>query len=401
MWRALELPAYRRLLAAYTLGEIGWSFGTVALSLLVYRRTGSAAGATAFFICAGFIPALLSPWLVARVDQLPPGGVLPVLYGGEAVLFALLAWLVGHFAVAPVLAVALLDGVLALSARSLARATTVTALKRRGLLREGNALTNISFSVVFMVGPAAGGAVVALGGTRAALVVDVGVFAAMAIVLGTASLPRPEAVGERAAGRLRAAVAHAASRARVRGWLVYQGCAVFFFMMATPVIVVFAQHTLHAGAGGYGGLLSAWGGGAVLGSGVYARARSAAARTLTAVGSAAVGLGLVAMAIAPSLVPALAAAAVGGIGNGIESIAARTGLQEQVREEWMARIMSLYDSLIEALPGLGFLVGGAVTALAGSRTALVVAGAGALATTAAIGAIVPGPAGSGGPATDP
>jgi hypothetical protein len=134
---------------------------------------------------------------------------------------------------------------------------------------------------------------------------------------------------------------------------------------------------------------------------VDARARTAAARTLTAVGSAAVGLGLVAMAIAPSLVPALAAAAVGGIGNGIESIAARTGLQEQVREEWMARIMSLYDSLIEALPGLGFLVGGAVTALAGSRTALVVAGAGALATTAAIGAIVPGPAGSGGPATDP
>lgn len=375
---------------AYVLAELAFSLGTVALSLLVYRRTGSAAGASGFFLAASFGPALLSPWLVARIDQIRPGLVLPCLYGLEACAFALLAWLTGSFRLVPVLTLALVDGMLALSARSLVRATTAAVLTRAGLLREGNALSNMSMTIVLMAGPAIGGGVVALGGTRAALVANACLFGVMALVLLTArELPHPGHVREPSAGRLKAALALAARQVQVRGWLLFQAGALFFFMMATPVEVVFAQHTLHAGAGGYGGLLSAWGAGAVVGSAVFVRARAAPPRTLTALGAALVGVGLVGMAASPSLVVALGAAAVAGIGNGIESIAARTGLQEQVREEWMARIMSLFDSLNEAVPGLGYVLGGAVATLAGPRMALLVAGAGALATTSMIGAILP------------
>ena len=41
----------------------------VALSFLIYHRTGSAFGATAYFLCSQFAPAVFSPMLVARIDQ--------------------------------------------------------------------------------------------------------------------------------------------------------------------------------------------------------------------------------------------------------------------------------------------------------------------------------------------
>ena len=98
--------------------------------------------------------------------------MLPALYWFEALVFFALAWVAMHFSLVPVLALALVDGVAALTARSLARAATVSVTSAAGLLREGNAVTNAAFSVCFMLGPAIGGAVVAAGGTSAALIAD-------------------------------------------------------------------------------------------------------------------------------------------------------------------------------------------------------------------------------------
>ena len=105
MTGALRLPAFRRLLAAYVLNELAWSVGTLALSVLVYRETNSALGSAAFFICAQFLPALLSPALVARLDFHAMRLVLPGLYAVEAVLFGILAWFTHHFTLVPVLVI--------------------------------------------------------------------------------------------------------------------------------------------------------------------------------------------------------------------------------------------------------------------------------------------------------
>src|ERR1700722_4494817 len=107
MARVLKLPAYRRLLLAYALTLVAWKVVEVALAILVYRRTGSALGAAAFFLCAQFVPAFFSPLLVARVDRRSPRQVLPALYVVESLLFLLLGLLVGHVAVGFVLALAL------------------------------------------------------------------------------------------------------------------------------------------------------------------------------------------------------------------------------------------------------------------------------------------------------
>ena len=91
--------------------------------------------------------------------------MLPVLYGLEALAYGALAALASNFSLAPLLVLAVLDGVLALTARALARAATVAVTSPAGLLREGNALTNTAFSVCFMVGPAIGALIASQGGT--------------------------------------------------------------------------------------------------------------------------------------------------------------------------------------------------------------------------------------------
>jgi MFS family permease len=378
------------LLVTYALNELAWSIGSLALAVLVYRRTGSAVGAMGYFLCSQFIPALIAPALVARIDQHGVRRVLPILYLLEAVAFVLLGWLATRFLLAPVLVLTIADGVLALAARPLARAAAVAVTGPEGLLREGNAVANTAFSVCYMAGPAIGAGVVLTGGTTAALLVNGGLFAAIAVTIATArGLPTGAPQRVPATGRLRAALHHAREHRGIRTMLALQVTAVLIFTIAVPVEVVFAQHSLHAGAGGYGALLTAWGAGAVIGSAVYARWRRVSSRALIVLGAGSLGAGMSVMAAAPSLAVAITGSALAGVGNGIEAVAARTALQELVEPQWMALIMSLNESIFQAVPGGGILLGGAIAALAGPRVALAVAGGGGLLVAAAAWSVLP------------
>ena len=282
------------------------------------------------------------------------------------------------------LVLALVDGVAALTARSLARAATVSVTSAVGLLREGNAVANAAFSVCFMLGPAIGGAVVAAGGTSAALIADGCLFGLIGLTLATAKdLPEPSPTRASAKGRVRAAFQYAREHMVISRLLILQVSGVLFFTISVPVEVVFAEHSLHAGSAGYGGLLSAWGAGAVAGAAIYARWRALPSRSLIVIGAASLGIGFVVMAVAPTLAVAIVGAAFAGVGNGVETVAARTALQEETEERWMALMMSLNESLFQSVPGVGILLGGTITALGSPRTALAVAGAGSLAVTAA------------------
>jgi MFS family permease len=386
----LKLRAYRRLLAAYTLTQLAWSIGTLALAVQVYRHTGSAFGSTAFFLAAQFVPALLSPLVVARVDQLASRPVLSALYALEAVAFAALGWIASHFSLAPVLVIVGLDGVVALAARALTRAASAAVTDSPELLRAGNALMNTAFSICFFVGPAIGAVVANAGGTKAAMFVNAGLFVLITGMLATSSLlPSAVELPAQAQGRLKAAISHARRHPRIRALLEMQAAGLVFFTISIPVEVVFAVHTLHAGRGGYAALMSAWGAGTVAGSTIYARWRTLPGRALIAAGSAALGAGFVIMAVAPSLGVAIAGAALAGGGNGVEAVAARTTLQEEVEQRWMAMIMSLNESLFQAVPGLGILIGGGLTAVAGTRAALAAGGGGALVVALAALVVLP------------
>jgi MFS family permease len=377
--RCLRIVAFRRLLAAYVLNELAWSVGTLALSLLVYKQTGSAIGAAGFFLCAQFLPAVLSPALVARLDRTSVRLVLPVLYAIEAVLFGVLAYLVHHFALVPVLLLALADGAIAATARSLATAARIEILRPKDLLHDGNALSSFGFSGAFMLGPVIGGAVVAAGGTLAALLVNCGLFAILGLILTVTALPGAKADPEGSVWRrLGKGLAHVRSDAVLGRLLIMQAIGLCIFTITIPVEVIYAQNTLHAGASGYGLLLGVWGGGAVAGSVIYARFRRRSAPVLIAGSALSLAAGFAAMTVAPSLIVALCGAAVAGAGNSVEWVAWRTAIQERTPDRWMALMMSLADSMSMLAPGVGIVVGGLIAQFASSRAAFGVASAGSL-----------------------
>lgn len=391
MRRVLELPMFRRLLTAYALNELALAIGSLALAVLVYRHTGSAVGAAAFFIAAQFLPALVAPAVVARIDRIPFGRLLPALYALEALAYGGLAALASDVLLVPLLVLTFLDGILALTARAIARTAGVAVTSPVGLLREGNALTNSVFSVCFVAGPALGALIASEGGTSVALLTNCVLFSIITLTLLTAGpMPGAASTESREPGRLRAALRHAAGHPAIRRLLGLQALGLLFFTISVPVEVVFAVHVLHAGQAGYGALLAMWGAGTLLGSAAYARWRAQSVRVLTGAGATFLGVGFLVMAVAPSLAVAIIGGVAAGVGNGIWAVAVRTALQEQVDPEWMGMMMGLNESVFQALPGVGIIVGGALSALAGARVALAVAGAGAIAVAIFGGAVLRG-----------
>src|ERR1700743_3374713 len=88
---------FRRLATTYAINELGDWMGILALSVLVFEATGSALATAVLFLGSRFLPALIAPVLVTRIERPPPRIALPVLYCGEAAVFGVLALLVANF----------------------------------------------------------------------------------------------------------------------------------------------------------------------------------------------------------------------------------------------------------------------------------------------------------------
>jgi predicted MFS family arabinose efflux permease len=377
----LRRPQFRRLAATYGVNELGDWMGIVALSVLVFDRTGSAMATAALFLGTRFLPALIAPVLVARVEQPPPRFALPVLYCGEAAAFGGLALLAGDdFLLAGVIVLAIIDGALALSGRALTRAVVAALLEPSGELRAGNALLNVVFTASSALGPGMAGLIVAGFGVQTALLLDAVSFYAIAWILFRAGpLPQAEADPGLVRDRVRAGIAYIREHRTLGRLLIAQGAAFVFFAAVIPIEVIYSKQTLGTGDSGYGLLLASWGVGMVIGSVVFARARRAPLPVLLFFSTLAVGAGYLGLAVAPTLAVACLASVLGGAGNGVQWVTVVSAVQELTTAGMQARVMSVLESIGAAMPGIGYLVGGLVASGTSPRTTFLVAGVGVLA----------------------
>lgn len=379
----LRRPAFRRLAFSYAVNELGDWLGIVALSVLVFDLTGSALATALLFLGTGFLPALLTPVLVTRMERPPPRYALPTIYAGEAAAFAALALLADHFSLAAVVAVAAVDGALALTARALTRAVAATMLAPEGELRSGNAVLNVAFTGGAAVGPAIAGAVVAAFGVQPALLLDALSFYAIAWILFTAGpLPHAEPEPGLLRERLRAGFGYIRDGVVLRRLLGAQAAAFVFFSAVIPIEVIYAKETLDVGDSGYGLLLGAWGAGMVMGGTVFAALRRARLPLLLFFSTLAVGGGYLGMAAAQTLAVACAAAALGGGGNGVQWVAMISAVQELTAQRMQARVIGVLESIGAAMPGLGYVLGGLIASWLGTRATFLAAGAGVIAIVA-------------------
>jgi MFS family permease len=380
----LKRPQFRRLATSYAVNELGDWMGIVALSVLVFDRTGSAMATAALFIGTRFLPALVAPILVARVERPPPRFALPVIYCGEAAAFGALALLAGNdFALAGVIVLAAIDGTLALAGRALTRAVTAALLEPAGELRAGNAVLNVAFTGGAAIGPGLAGLIVAGFGAQTALLLDAASFYAIAWILLTAGpLPQAEADPGFVRDRVRAGLAYIREKTTLRRLLIAQGAAFVFFAAVIPIEVLYTKETLGAGDTGYGLLLASWGVGMVLGSIVFAAVRGASLPVLLFFSTLAVGAGYLGLAAAPTLALACAASILGGAGNGVQWVSVVSAVQELTVAGMQARVMSVLESIGAAMPGVGYLLGGLIATGASPRATFLVAGVGVLAIVA-------------------
>jgi MFS family permease len=380
----LRKPQFRRLAASYGVNELGDWMGIVALSVLIFDRTGSALATAGLFLGTRFLPALIAPILVARVEQPPPRFALPVIYCGEAAVFGALALLAGKdFVLYGVIALAVVDGALALTGRALTRAVVAALLEPAGELRSGNAVLNVAFTGSAALGPAIAGLVVAGFGVQSALLLDAASFYAIAWILLTAGpLPQAEPDPGKVRERVRAGIAYIREKAPLRRLLFAQGAAFVFFAAVIPIEVIYSKQTLGTGDSGYGLLLASWGVGMVVGSIVFASVRRAPLPLLLFFSTLAVGAGYLGLAASPTLAVACAASVVGGAGNGVQWVSAISAAQELTAAAMQARVMSVLESIGAAMPGVGYLVGGLIASGTSPRTTFLVAGLGVLAIVA-------------------
>ena len=234
--------AFRRLLLSYTVNELGDSVGVVALAVLVYDRTQDPLATTLLFLFARFVPAFVSPVLTAHLDRRSLRMVLGVLYLAEAAVFVALAAVSDSFWLPAVLALALLDGTLALTGRGLTRGAIASVLESDDLLREGNALINIGFAAASVAGAALGGVLVAATGVGTALLVDAASFVLIAILMATAvGLPAAHAEDSGFLARLREGLGHAWRHRPARVLLGGQAVAMVLFTLIVPIQVIYAR----------------------------------------------------------------------------------------------------------------------------------------------------------------
>ncbi|CAN5469189.1 MFS transporter [soil metagenome] len=383
MSAAMRLPGFPNLAVGYMVNELGNWLGEIALAILVYEATGSAIATASLFVAMQFLPAFGTPLLVTRIETIPVRRSLTTLYVAEAACFAALALLATNesFSLAPILILAALDGTSAASARSLTRAAAVEMLTPANLLREGNSILNVGFTAGAAGGPALAGLIVAGAGEQAALFGDAVSFLAMAVLIGCARGLRSHQHDADEGGfiqRVRDGASYLRGQRALRGVIAAQSLGFIFFALILPIEVVFAKGTLGSGDVGYGVLLASWGVGMVLGSFLFAGLRQIPISGLLATSTSAIGVAYLLTAVSPTLAVACTASVLGGIGNGIQWVAMITTIQQLTADRYQARVIAVLESAGSAMPGIGFLLGGAIATLLSPRASYAVAGAGVL-----------------------
>ena len=374
----LGVRPFARLLTTYTVNEIGDAVGVVALAVLVYDRTEAVAPTAAIFIVAKFLPALLAPLLTARVDRLPLRRTLPTLYVLEAAAFAALGLIAdSDFLLALVLVLALVDGTLAITGRGLTRGAVAAVLQPAGLLREGNALMNVGFALASVGGAALAGLLIAQFGLATAFYLDSASFLIIAVLLASSRrLPAVEVSHESFRERFGAGLRYASEHPALRLLLFGQAIALILLTLIVPIEVIYAKESLGTTSAGYGVLLASWGAGIFIGSLIYLKVKNHSAWLLAMTSTFAIAVAYLGLSLAGTLLVACLISVVGGIGNGVQWIAVMTALQEHTARDYQARISGMMESLGAAMPGIGFLLGGAIVALSSPRVAYAAAGMG-------------------------
>jgi MFS family permease len=385
-------PVFGCFWVARLISYFGSAVTVAALVLYVYDSEGSGV-AVGLLLLAEALPRLLGPIAGTLADRAEGRRFMIFCDLGQAILIGSIALFLPPF---PVL-VALVAGASVLSTLFFpAGRSAVPALVSDEDLTPANALLGSAANLSFALGPATGAFLFAFIGARGALALDTLTFLVSAVLLSRlpALLPAGEAqVGSRVRAFLRESrdgllyvVSHRLVRVAILGLFL----GVTFLALDGVALVFLAREPLDTGETGYGLLASAHGIGMILGPLLLLR-RTARVTPLSIIllGLALEGVATLSTGLAPFLALAIFFRSVGGVGNGIENVAADTLFQKVVPRSMLGRVFGVYYGGVFLAEGLAYAAGGPLLELTSPRVVFVIAGGGTLATMLLVWRLLP------------
>ncbi|GAA3886994.1 MFS transporter [Saccharothrix violaceirubra] len=366
---AFAVPEFRVLWSAAALSTIGDQLARVALSVLVFERTGSAAW-TALTYALTMLPALVSGVLLSGLaDRFPRRTVMVVSDALRAVLLGVMAVPgVPLSLVAALLVVAQLAEAPFSAAQG---ALLPTVLGDR--YEAGQSVHLITHQSGLLLGFVGGGLVVAWLGTSGALAVDAATFAVSALVLRLGLVHRPvSGVVKRTHVRIREGAALVWRDRRLR-LLVTLGWLALFTVVPEGLAAPFSAES-GIGVEGVGLLLAADPAGMVLGTVLLRFLPTDRRVRLLGLLAVATALPLAGYLLAPPLAGAVALLALSGVFSAYQVTAGATFVR-LVPDEQRGQALGFARSGLVAAQGVGVAGGGLLATATGSAgTAIAVSG---------------------------
>lgn len=377
---ALRVREFRALWVAELFSVVGDQLARVALSLLVYSRTSSAA-LTALTYALTFVPSVLGGALLSGLaDRFPRRAVLVVTDVGRAVLAGLMA-LPGLPLPALWVCVALLSvGAGPFKAAQLA---ILPQVLRGEAYTAGLALRQFTSQTAQLVGFAGGGLLLAVVEPHVALGLNAATFVASALLVLAGVRARPAAT--RTAAKEPEPTPQPAGEASSRGGqlaALYTVVSLVGLYVVPEGLAAPYAHDLGTAAIGLGLLMAADPLGSALGAWLTTKVRiPATLGSITAL-SALAGLPLIACILRPNLIASMALWAVAGLVSTAYLIKTQALVVELVPDHRRGRVMGRMTTCLYASQGLAILGGGVVSQAVGPFET--VAGSGLIATVLAL-----------------
>jgi hypothetical protein len=360
--------SFRKLWVATALSLFGDFFSYIALAWLVLQLTGSSLALGTVLVVQAVPRALLMVVGGALADRISPRLTMLGSMGLRAVFVAPLAVLVinGHVQMWEVYGISLVLGIVGAFFMP-ARTSILPKVVADHELEAGNAVLNVTAQASIIVGPVIGGLIVSAFGVGWAFAGDAACFAiGILFVLWLPATSRADPGATHPDGGLGGQIAagfrYAWANVGIRVTLIVIAIIDFGANGAIGVgLPTLAHGRFAAGAGGLGILLGAWGVGATagaLGAGFVPPPKRFG---WLIVGLCAwLGVGMVAVGLVPSLVPAALLMAYSGVGTGVVNTYGISWLQRRTDSAMQGRVMSLVMLASIGLTPVAYAVSGAV-----------------------------------------
>jgi len=380
MLRALKYRNYRLFFGGQVVSLIGTWITTTATNWLVYRLTGSALvlGVVGF---AGQFPAFAAgPFAGIFVDR---WNRHRLLVGTQTISmlqsFALAALVLSnHITLGAIIALSVVQGFVNAFDMPGRQAFLLTMVENRGDLGNAIALNSSMVNLARLIGPTIAGVVIAATNEGWCFLIDGVSYVAVIVALLRMRLAAPPGgpiVRRSARHQLKEGFSYALGFRPIRSIILLLGLVSLVGVPYSVLMPVFATKVFAGGPHTLGLLMTASGGGALLGALWLAQRKSVVGLgRVIPTASALFGIGLILFAFTHVLWLALPCLTLAGFGFMVQMASSNTVIQTIVDDEKRGRVMSFYMMAFLGTAPFGSLIAGFLSQRIGAAHTLMIGG---------------------------